>query len=89
MVSLKKLVVSFNELTRVDDLAHLPALEHVDVSFNKIVSLEGLKGLARLRFLDVNWNQLSAVREELSILRKHAQVHAETCTCEVHEQVHA
>ncbi|KAL4237983.1 Leucine-rich repeat-containing protein 9 [Mactra antiquata] len=40
--SLKRLIVSFNELTKLDDLSHM-GLEQIDASFNKISTLEGVK----------------------------------------------
>ncbi|XP_013396331.1 leucine-rich repeat-containing protein 9 [Lingula anatina] len=68
--NLKKLIVSFNELTKLDDIAHLP-LEYVDASFNKIATLEGMKNMSKLKFLDLSWNHLFSTREELAIIRKH------------------
>ncbi|XP_076442127.1 leucine-rich repeat-containing protein 9-like isoform X2 [Babylonia areolata] len=70
LVSLKKLVVSFNELTRLDEITHMN-IEYLDASFNKITTLEGMKSLSRLERLDLTWNQLHNTREELSVLRKH------------------
>ncbi|XP_052269181.1 leucine-rich repeat-containing protein 9-like isoform X5 [Dreissena polymorpha] len=68
--SLRRLVVSFNELTRLDELAHM-GLEQLDASFNKITTLEGLKGLNKLKMLDLSWNKLTNTKDELSLLRKH------------------
>ncbi|XP_041353285.1 leucine-rich repeat-containing protein 9-like isoform X2 [Gigantopelta aegis] len=70
LTMLKTLIVSFNDLTRLDELAHM-GLEYLDVSFNKIFTLEGLKGLSKLKYMDVSWNKLQNTREELSIMRKH------------------
>ncbi|XP_074662952.1 leucine-rich repeat-containing protein 9-like [Tubulanus polymorphus] len=70
--SLKKLIVSFNELSRLDDLNHMH-LEYLDASFNKIDSLEGFKGMNKLKYLDISWNDLHSTRDEISVLRKHAQ----------------
>ncbi|XP_077999840.1 leucine-rich repeat-containing protein 9-like isoform X2 [Glandiceps talaboti] len=70
MTLLRKLIVSFNELTRLDDVAHMN-LEYLDASFNKITSLEGMRGMSKLKTLDLSWNDLSYTRDELSILRKH------------------
>lgn len=67
---LKRLVVSFNELTKLDELAHM-GIEQLDASFNKISTLEGMKSLHKLRMLDLSWNKLTNTKEELSILRKH------------------
>ncbi|ESO85654.1 hypothetical protein LOTGIDRAFT_155146 [Lottia gigantea] len=68
--SLKRLIVSFNELTKLDDLAHM-GIELIDASFNKIVSLDGMKGMSQLHHLDISWNRLQNTREELSMMRKH------------------
>ncbi|KAK7487003.1 hypothetical protein BaRGS_00021673, partial [Batillaria attramentaria] len=70
LTSLRKLVVSFNELTRLDEVTHM-GLEYLDASFNKIVTLEGMRGMTQLQHLDLSWNLLKSTREELSILRKH------------------
>ncbi|RUS71694.1 hypothetical protein EGW08_020538 [Elysia chlorotica] len=67
---LHRLTVSFNELTRLDELSGMP-LTYLDASFNKIHTLEGMKGLTQLQVLNVSWNKLTNTREELSILRKH------------------
>ncbi|XP_053406324.1 leucine-rich repeat-containing protein 9-like isoform X5 [Mercenaria mercenaria] len=67
---LKRLVVSFNELTKLDELAHM-GIEQLDASFNKITTLEGMKSLHKLRMLDLSWNKLTNTKDELSTLRKH------------------
>ncbi|XP_064621486.1 leucine-rich repeat-containing protein 9-like isoform X3 [Lineus longissimus] len=71
MPVLKKLIISFNEFVRLDDIAGLP-LEYLDASFNKINTLEGVKSMTRLKYLDLSWNQLQNTRDDISILRKHA-----------------
>ncbi|XP_021359490.1 leucine-rich repeat-containing protein 9-like isoform X6 [Mizuhopecten yessoensis] len=68
--SLRRLVVSFNDLTKLDDLAYT-SLEYLDAGFNKISTLEGMKNMYKLKFLDLSWNKLLHTRDELSILRKH------------------
>ncbi|XP_069116718.1 leucine-rich repeat-containing protein 9-like isoform X8 [Argopecten irradians] len=68
--ALRRLVVSFNDLSKLDDLAYT-SLEYLDASFNKISTLEGLKNMYKLKFLDLSWNKLLHTRDELSILRKH------------------
>ncbi|XP_059173305.1 leucine-rich repeat-containing protein 9-like isoform X2 [Physella acuta] len=64
------LIVSFNELTRLDDLSNMQ-MTVLDASFNKIYTLDGMKGMTKLKELNVSWNKLVNTREELSILRKH------------------
>lgn len=68
--NLKRLVVSGNELTRLDELSHM-CLEYLDASFNKISTLDGFKNVPKMKFLDISWNKLCNTREDLSILRKH------------------
>ncbi|KAL8572554.1 hypothetical protein ACOMHN_040458 [Nucella lapillus] len=70
LTSLKKLVISFNELTRLEEITHMN-IEYLDASFNKLTTLEGMKSMSRLEELDLSWNQLHNTREELSVLRKH------------------
>ncbi|XP_005098353.1 leucine-rich repeat-containing protein 9 [Aplysia californica] len=70
VTNLKRLVVSFNELTRLDELSNMH-IEYIDASFNKICTLDGMKGMTHLSELNVSWNKLANTREELSILRKH------------------
>nr|XP_022332452.1 leucine-rich repeat-containing protein 9-like isoform X4 [Crassostrea virginica] len=69
--NLKRLTVSFNELSRLDEVANM-GLEYLDASFNQISTLDGLKNMVKLKFFDLSWNKLSNTREDLSILRKHA-----------------
>ncbi|XP_070181590.1 leucine-rich repeat-containing protein 9-like isoform X2 [Littorina saxatilis] len=70
LISLKKLIVSFNDLTRLDEITHL-SLDYLDASFNKIITLDGMKAMTHLEQLDLTWNNLHNTREELSVLRKH------------------
>lgn len=71
LVHLKRLTVSFNELSRLDEVANM-GIEYLDASFNQISTLEGLKNMVKLKFFDLSWNKLTNTREDLSILRKHA-----------------
>ncbi|XP_071832914.1 leucine-rich repeat-containing protein 9-like isoform X2 [Apostichopus japonicus] len=70
LTGLQRLDVSFNELTKLDDIAHM-SLDYIDASFNKLCTLEGMKGLSKLKYLDLSWNDLTNTRDDLSILRKH------------------
>lgn len=70
--SLKKLILSFNDLSRIDEINNLN-IEYLDVSFNRIGTLEGLKTLHQLLTLNVSWNRLRNSREDISILRKHCE----------------
>ncbi|XP_077180065.1 leucine-rich repeat-containing protein 9 [Paroedura picta] len=69
--SLRKLIVSFNEFTCLDDVYHLPNLEYFDASHNHVITLEGIRGLIKLRHLDLGWNQLKKTGEEINVLRRH------------------
>ncbi|XP_022094850.1 leucine-rich repeat-containing protein 9-like [Acanthaster planci] len=72
LTSLQKLIVSFNELSKLEDLAHMPQLELIDASFNKLYTLDGFRGMSKLKCLDISWNELTNMKDDLSILRKHA-----------------
>ncbi|KAK3738851.1 hypothetical protein QZH41_015070 [Actinostola sp. cb2023] len=67
IVQLKKLIVSFNELIKLDEINHMSTWMLV---FNKLTTLEGIKGCNRLKYLDISWNKLRYTREELGIMRK-------------------
>ncbi|KAJ8308256.1 hypothetical protein KUTeg_013130 [Tegillarca granosa] len=70
LTHLKRLTVSFNDVTKLDELSH-SNLEYLDASFNKIVTLDGFKNVHHLKFLDLSWNQLTHTRDELSMMRKY------------------
>ena len=70
--NIKRLIISFNELSRLDDFGKMGRLEYLDASFNKLNSLEGMKSLMQLSHLDVSWNELTNNRDDVAILRKHA-----------------
>ncbi|XP_038075835.1 leucine-rich repeat-containing protein 9-like [Patiria miniata] len=72
LTSLQKLIISFNELSKLEDLAYLPHLEFIDASFNKLYTLDGFRGMSKLKYLDISWNELTNMKDDLSILRKHA-----------------
>lgn len=69
--SLKKLILSFNELTSMNDLGGMNSLEYLDVSFNQIVALDGFKLSPNLSYLDISWNCFYYTREEVSLMRKY------------------
>nr|XP_056707726.1 leucine-rich repeat-containing protein 9 [Euleptes europaea] len=71
LLSLRKLIISFNEFTCLDDVYHLPNLEYFDASHNHVITLEGIRGLNKLKHLDLSWNQLKKTGEEISVLRRH------------------
>jgi len=60
---LKTLVLSHNELEKVDCLECFPDLEKLDLSNNKIVSLITIQAHKRLKALDLSGNQLSNIGE--------------------------
>lgn len=53
-------MLTFNDITRMEGLGELGALEHLDLAHNMIRKVEGLKGLATLTHLDLSWNQVCA-----------------------------
>lgn len=69
--SLRRLVISFNEVARLDEVSGLP-LETLDVSFNRLQTLDGMRNLVKLKVLDLSWNRLHNSREDVSLLRKYA-----------------
>ncbi|XP_061469286.1 leucine-rich repeat-containing protein 9 isoform X2 [Rhineura floridana] len=71
LTGLRKLIISFNEFTCLDDVYHLPNLEYFDASHNHVITLEGIRGLNKLKHLDLSWNQLKKAGEEIGVLRKH------------------
>ncbi|KAL8168768.1 UNVERIFIED_CONTAM: hypothetical protein K2H54_016478 [Gekko kuhli] len=71
LTALRKLIVSFNEFTCLDDVYHLPNLEYFDASHNHVITLEGIRGLNKLKHLDLSWNQLKKTGEEIHVLRRH------------------
>jgi len=71
LVNLKKLIVSFNELTSLQDLSGMSNLEYLDASFNKITTVDGFKGCIHLAYLDLSWNRLHYTREEVGLIRKY------------------
>ncbi|XP_025105112.1 leucine-rich repeat-containing protein 9-like isoform X2 [Pomacea canaliculata] len=67
LTSLKKLIVSFNELTTLEDISQMD-LEYLDASYNNIVTLEGMKSVNLLSHLDLSWNKLQNSERTLTIL---------------------
>eukprot|EP00760_Papus_ankaliazontas_P017886 PhM_4_TR17392/c0_g1_i1/m.92790 len=57
--SLKVLVLSFNELTRVDHLMSLASVEVLDLSHNHLFRVEGIGGMRSLRVLDLSYNTIT------------------------------
>lgn len=58
----------FFQLDRIENLASLPSLTHLDLSSNQIGRMEGLDYLPNLKFLNLSCNLLSVV-EGISKLR--------------------
>jgi len=69
--SLKKLVLSFNEITSMCDITGMNTLEYLDMSFNQIASLDVGKVSPNLSYLDISWNCFYYTREEVSVMRKY------------------
>jgi len=71
LTSLKKLILSFNELTTMNDLGGISSLEYLDVSFNQINGLDGFKVSSNLSYVDISWNCFYYTREEVGLIRKY------------------
>ncbi|XP_073098407.1 leucine-rich repeat-containing protein 9 isoform X5 [Manis javanica] len=71
LTGLRKLIISFNEFTCLDDVYHLDNLEYLDASHNHVITLEGFRGLMKLKHLDLSWNQLKNSGDEINVLCKH------------------
>ncbi|KAI5232096.1 Leucine-Rich Repeat-Containing Protein 9 [Manis pentadactyla] len=71
LTGLRKLIISFNEFTCLDDVYHLDNLEYLDASHNHVITLEGFRGLMKLKHLDLSWNQLKNSGNEINVLCKH------------------
>ncbi|KAK2496178.1 hypothetical protein MC885_000750, partial [Smutsia gigantea] len=71
LTELRKLIISFNEFTCLDDVYHLYNLEYLDASHNHVITLEGFRGLMKLKHLDLSWNQLKKSGDEINVLCKH------------------
>ncbi|XP_072193456.1 leucine-rich repeat-containing protein 9 [Excalfactoria chinensis] len=69
--ALRKLIISFNDFTSLNDIYDLPNLEYFDASHNHVITLEGIEGLSKLQFFDLSWNQLKKSKEVINILCKH------------------
>ncbi|XP_066913375.1 leucine-rich repeat-containing protein 9-like [Clytia hemisphaerica] len=68
--NIKKLVLSFNELTTMADLGGNSTLEYLDVSYNQITGMEGFKLCSNLTYLDIQWNRFYYTREDVGLIRK-------------------
>ncbi|XP_060030856.1 leucine-rich repeat-containing protein 9 isoform X2 [Erinaceus europaeus] len=71
LTGLRKLTISFNEFTCLDEVYHLYNLEYLDASHNHVITLEGFRGLMKLKHLDLSWNQLKKSGDEINMLCKH------------------
>ena len=72
LTQLKRLGLSFNQLTSVEGLEKLTQLTRLDLSANQLTSVKGLEKLTQLTWLDLHYNQLTDVKglEKLTQLKK-------------------
>ena len=68
-ISLKKLDLSFNKLTKIDNLDCLKELRELNLSYNRITVIENLTKLPNLRVLTLDHNKIKQL-ENLKGLRK-------------------
>ena len=67
--SLRRLDLSFNKLTKIDNLDSLKELRELNLSFNQIEMIEHLGKLPNLRVVTLNHNKIRKI-ENLKNLRK-------------------
>ncbi|KAF4665575.1 hypothetical protein FOZ61_010783 [Perkinsus olseni] len=82
---LELLDLSENQITTIENIAHLPELAVLELAHNQISSLHGLDGLNRLRELDVSNNFVEASRgpalpPRTSLLQSLQGLSSWTCT---------
>jgi len=68
-VNLKTLVLSFNEIHKIEGLDSLTNLELLELGFNFIKRIEGLQNLTALKNLELN-NNLIYRMEDVNVFRK-------------------
>ena len=69
--SIKTLILSFNQLTRIEGLEEVGGtLETLDLGYNQIRKIEGVNGLVELRTLKLE-NNLIYRLEDVNVLRKY------------------
>jgi Leucine-rich repeat (LRR) protein len=65
------LVLSFNELAKMDFCSSMPSLRHLDLSYNLLKRIEGLDGLPALTSLLLQGNLVYRL-EDVNVLKRHA-----------------
>ena len=71
-VNLKHLILSFNEIHKIEGLEDLLLLERLELGFN-LIKREGLRGLENLKKVELN-NNLIYRLEDIGVLRKYLPV---------------
>ena len=56
--NLRELVLTYNEISRVEGVSELTGLQWLDLGHNCLKKVEGIKGLAALVHLDLSSNQV-------------------------------
>ena len=69
LTSLKKLDLSFNKITKIDNLDVLKELRELNLSFNRIETMENLGKIVNLRLVNLSHNKIRRL-ENLKNLRK-------------------
>ncbi|MEW5304785.1 MAG: hypothetical protein WDW36_007372 [Sanguina aurantia] len=70
LTELQVLVLSYNELCRIERLSDFSSLTRLDLSHNRLSQVEGLGGLGRLQRLDLSSNQICRLEEVHSLRRQ-------------------
>ena len=73
---LRELVLTYNEISRVEGVSELTGLQRLDLGHNCLKKVEGIKGLTALVHLDLSSNQVScccccSLRPRAMLLRPH------------------
>ena len=80
--SLRELVLTYNEISRVEGVSELTGLQRLDLGHNCLKKAEGIKGLAALVHLDLSSNQVRCCFQFLAkTAHAEAGLHAGTEPC--------
>ena len=67
--ALKVLILSFNDLSKMETIQDLPLLETLDLSHNTIRKVDGLRGMSQLTNLQLN-NNLIHKMEDINVIKR-------------------
>ena len=70
LIHLRVLVLSFNEIQKIEGIGELEQLERLELGFNLIKRVEGLRNLVALKSLELN-NNLIYRLEDINVLKRY------------------